>query len=803
MLQNYVTIVLRNLLRHKTFSLINILGLATGMAVTLLIVLYVAHEYSYDHFHQKGGRIVRAEFKHQAGNESYSVPWMSYRFGEAVKNACPEVEDFARFKEPGFGSKLVQSDSQHKFFEPEFAFADEGFLRVFTFDFLQGDPKTALSRPFTVLLTEQTARKYFGDAHPIGKTLLYDKQYTFEVVGILRNLPPNSSIQFDFLADLSSYRSIERKIYEKFMSAQEMDKQFERVGASGGYSTYFLLHPQALASRVAQKIPSLLTIDDKIKSSHASYILDPLFDLHFNSLLPSARQAVTIFSVVAILILALALINYINLTTARSTSRAKEVGIRKVAGAARKSLIIQFYLESSLCVSLAFSLSVIIFILLQPLFFQILQFSVDESFLKSPYFLVPTFIFYIICIILSGSYPALLLSGFAPVEVLKGRFSPTGNAAWIRKGLTVFQFAVSIALIIGSILIKGQLNLFMQKDTGLDRERVAVVHLDIEDGLDKYYKAIREEIRQIRGVEHITASSLVMYGRYGNIWSIKSPDSIKDVSVHYFAVDEEFIPALGLKWAIPPQRGQALVTKDQMVINEMAANQLGIHAGNYQQRIDVGEGISKNVIGVLKDFNYATLAREIKPMALSIAPDSVYRDYLYIKLSQYASIPETIGAIGQVYNRYKTDKPFDYTFLDDTYRKQYENQISTAKIMFAFTAFAIIIACMGLFGLATFTAEQRTKEIGIRKVLGASVSQIVAMLSKDLLKLIAVAFVISTPIAWYFMHKWLEDFAYRIDIEWWVFGLAGVVALFIALFTVSFQAIKAALSNPVKSLRNE
>jgi putative ABC transport system permease protein len=803
MLQNYIIIALRNLLRHKTFSLINILGLATGMAVTLLIVLYVAHEYSYDHFHQKGNRIVKANYKHQAGNESYSVPWMSYRFGEAVKNACPEVEDFARFKEPGFGSKLVQSDSQHKFFEPGFAFADKGFMRLFSFDFLQGDPKTALSRPFTILLTEQTARKYFGDAHPIGKTLVYDKQYTFEVVGILRNLPPNSSIQFDFLADLTSYRSIERKIYEKFMSAQEIEKQFERVGASGGYSTYFLLHPQALASRVAQKIPSLLTMDDKIKSSDASYILDPLFDLHFNSLLPGAQQAVAIFSVVAILILALALINYINLTTARSTIRAKEVGIRKVAGAARKSLIIQFYLESSFCVTLAFSLAVIIFIWLKPLFFQILQFNIDESFLKSPFFLVPVVIFYVICIVLSGSYPALLLSNFAPVEVLKGRFGTTGNAAWVRKGLTVFQFAVSITLIIGSILIKGQLDLFMKKDTGVDRERVAVVHLDVEDGLDKQYKAIREEIRQISGVEHLTASSLVMYGRYSNIWSIKSVDSTKDVPVHYFAVDEEFIPALSLKWAIPPQQGQALVTKDQMVINETAAKQLGIHAGNYQQRIDVGEGITKNVIGVLKDFNYASLAQEIKPMALSIAPDSVYRDYLYIKLSQKASIPETIGAIGQVYNRYKTDKPFDYTFLDDTYRKQYENQMSTAKIMFAFTAFAIIIACMGLFGLATFTAEQRTKEIGIRKVLGASVSQIVAMLSKDLLKLIAVAFVISSPIAWYVMHKWLEDFAYRIDMDWWVFGLAGVVALFIALFTVSFQSIKAALANPVKSLRNE
>jgi putative ABC transport system permease protein len=358
-------------------------------------------------------------------------------------------------------------------------------------------------------------------------------------------------------------------------------------------------------------------------------------------------------------------------------------------------------------------------------------------------------------------------------------------------------------LIIGSILIKSQLDLFLKKDIGLNRERVAVVHLDREDGLDKHYKPIREELKQVSGVETVTASSLVMYGNYFNSWNVKSLDSTKDIRINSFPVDESFISALDLKWAIPPHNKQAFATKDQIVINETAARQLGIHSGNYQQRLDLGEGVTKNLVGVVKDFHYSTLIRGIEPMALFIAPDTVYRDYLYLKLEQKASIAETMGGIRQVYNRYKTDKPFDYTFLDDTYRKQYESQISTGNIIFAFTGFAVLIACLGLFGLATFLAEYRAKEIGIRKVMGASAWQIFSLLSKDFLRLILLAFIISTPIAWYAMSRWLEDFAYRIDIDWWVFAIAGLVALLIAWLTVSFQSIKAALDNPIKSLRNE
>jgi putative ABC transport system permease protein len=803
MLKNYITIAFRNLLRHKTFSLINILGLAIGMAATLLIVLYVAHELSYNRFHEKGDRIVKVMMNHKDGDKSYVLPWMSYRFGESVKEACPEVEDFARIRAPNFGSKLVQSDAKHRFFESNFTFADAGFIRLFSFKFLQGDPQTALTRPYTVLLTKSMARKYFGDADPLGKTILFDKKHSFEVTGVLEDLPPNSSIKFDFIGNKATSLAIEQEMYRSFMNEEEANKFMKEVSANGSYHTYFLLHPDASPDKVADKIPNLLTDKKSFDSKKSTYTLYSLFNLHFSPTFPGSWQTISIFSVVAIMILALALINYINLTTARSTIRAKEVGVRKVVGAARGSLIIQFYLESALYITMAFGLAFLLFAILQPLFYQTLQLKVDESFLKSDYFLLPAFAFFVISVVLSGSYPAFFLSRFTPEQVLKGKFGAANSAAWIRKGLTVFQFTVSIALIIGSILIKSQLDLFLKKDVGLDRDRVAVVHLDQEDGLNKHYRAIREEMKQIRGVEAITASTLLMYANSFNMWGVKSQNSTEQISIYTFPVDENFIGTLNLKWAIPPQDAQALANKDQIVINETAARQLGIHSGNARQVLDLGQGITKNLVGVVKDFNYATLVNGIKPMALFIAPDSVYRDYLYIKIAQQAPVPETIGAIRQVYDRYRADKPFEYTFLDETYQKQYESQISTGNIIFVFTGFAMLIACLGLFGLAAFMAEQRIKEIGVRKVLGASVMQIVSLLSKDFLKLVCIAFIIAVPISYYVMSRWLQDFAYQTELAWWVFALAGIGAFLVALITVSYQSIKAALANPVKSLRSE
>lgn len=803
MLRNYLKIAWRNLWTNRTLSLVSLSGLAVGLAVTLLVVLYVAHEHSYDHFHENGARVVKIELNHKNGAEEYSVPWMSYRFGEAVKNACPEVEDFARIKDEEFGRQLVQSDVDHKDFESRFLFADAGFLRLFSFELLKGNRKTALTRPSTVLLTESTARKYFGTVNPLGKTITYDKKHLFEVVGVLRDPLPNSSIQFDFVAQLDAYRAIERANYLSFMSEKEANAQSESVGATGGYNTYFLLHKGATAEQVARKIPSLLTNRDPATSKYDTYIVYPLFDLHFTVFARGTERTVAVFSVIAVLILTLALINYVSLTTARSTIRAKEVSVRKVAGADRKALVAQFYIESTLYVTLAFGLAILLFRLLQPIFYGTLRLSIDESFLLNPWFVLPAIALFVISVFLSGSYPALLLSRFNPIQVIKGQFSLLNGAASVRQVLIVFQFVVCVALIIVSILIRNQLNLLLGKDVGINRERIVTVRLDLEDGLDKHYKAIRTEISKLKGVEAVTASSLLMYDNYMNSWNVKRSGSDKPVSVSTFNVDEEFIKTMNVRWAIPPRQGHELTTNSRIVLNEAAAKELSIHAGNYEQTLDIGQGMTRNVVGVIRDFNYASLVHGIRPMALFISSDTTFRDYLYIKLAKNAPTEATLANVQQVYDRYKTERPFEYGFLDETYRRMYESQISLGRIILVFTSFAIFIACLGLFGLTAFMAEQRTKEIGVRKVLGASVSSIVVLLSKDFLTLVLIAIIIASPIAWYAMNRWLQDFAYKIDIEWWMFGLAGLLAVGIALLTVSFQSVKAALMNPVKSLRSE
>lgn len=803
MLITYFKVAWRAFRKNRTVSLINVLGLAAGLVVTLLIGLYVAHEYSYDRFHVQGSRIAKVELRHDDGTQSYSVPTMSYRFGEAVKTACPGVEDFARITDPVFGTKLVQSDLEHKSFEAGFQFADPGFLRLFSFTLLKGDPKTALTQPATVVLTERMARKYFGDADPIGKTITYDKKHLMQVVGVIRNPPFNSSIQFDFLGDMSTYRAIDRNWHAGFLGDRKADEIQESVGTGGSYNTYFLLHPQASGSEIERKIPSLLSPGETITNPNDQYKLYALSDLHFSVIAPGQKSRVTVFSVIGGLILALALINYVNLTTARSTLRAKEVSIRKMIGAERIALIIQFYFESALYVTLAFGVAVLLFVTLQPFFFAVLHLNVDRVFLTSPFFLAPAVLVFLASIFVSGSYPALLLSRFSPMKVLKGRSRAAGSVGWIRRGLTVFQFTVSVALIIGSLLINNQLKLFLEKDLGIDRDRVVTVFLDPEDGLDKHFNAIREEIRQLKEIESVTASSLVMYDQYMNSWRLKRTDTGQAADLNTFDVDESFISTMSIPWAIPPRAREGELTKNRIVINETAAKQLGINAGNYEQTLDAGQGITKNVVGVVKDFNYSSLARGIKPMALFMADDSRPRNYLYLKLAKGVPTSTALVAIRRVYDRYKTEKPFAYAFLDETYRRLYDSEVSLQTIILALTGFAVLIACLGLFGLAAFVAEQRTKEIGIRKVMGASVGSVVRLLSADFLKLILLAVILASPVAWYVMHHWLENFTYKVTIEWWVFALAGGLAIGIALITVGFQSIRAALTNPVRSLRSE
>ncbi|WP_428654419.1 ABC transporter permease [Runella sp.] len=801
MLRNYFKIALRNLWHNRIFSFINITGLATGLAVTLLIALYVAHEYSFDRFHEHADRIVKVELKHQEGDQIYTIPWMSYRFAEAVQKASPEVENYARINISNDATKQIMSDVQHKNYESGFGFADNRFFQVFSFPLIKGDRRTVLSRPETVVLTESMAKKYFGNSDPIGKTITYDKKHLFEVVGIVADPPLNSTIRFNFLANFQTQRALDRALYRNHMDEKQVNELLESVGAGGGVDTYFLLKNADAAANVARKIPSVLS--EKAKNKYEKFYLYALPNYHFDTSYKTVQKTVNTFGIIAVLILSLALINYVSLTTARATIRAKEVSVRKVVGAARKSLIVQFYLESTLYVTLAFGLALVFFSLLKPFFYDTLQLKIDSSFVSTPYFWLPAIGFYVVSILLSGSYPALLLSNFTPIAILKGKLGIGKGSATVRRSMTVFQFTISIALIIGSILIKKQLDLFLRQNVGLERERVVGIRLDPETGIDKHYSSLRNNLSQISGVEAVTASTLPIYGGYMNGWNLKTLHSDKVVSANSFPVDEEFIKTMRVQWAIAPAQKADLSSGGNIIINEAAAKELGINAKNYQQRIDIGSGTPKNLVGVVKDFPFTSLHRQIRPMAFFIGKNDLFHNYIYVKLEKTANAQEKLAVIKHVYDSYKADRPFDYYFLDEAYQKLYEYEISTGKIIFAFTGFAILIACLGLFGLATFTAEQRTKEIGIRKVLGASIVSIVRLLSGEFLKLVFIGIVIASPIAYYFMDNWLQGFAHRVDITWWYFAIAALAGITIAFLTVSAQSIKAALMNPTESLKTE
>ncbi|KAA6438850.1 FtsX-like permease family protein [Dyadobacter flavalbus] len=799
MLLHYLKIAFRHIQRHYVISIVNIGGLSIGLTAALLVATYVANEYSYDRFHKQGGRIVKVEFSHDEGDKSYYVPWMSYGFGQAVKDQCPEVASFGRVTDVSFYSKLVESDALHKYYESGFVAADNAFLQLFSFEFIKGNPKTALTRPGTMVLTEKMAAKYFGNKDPVGKIITYDKKHVYEIVGVMKDLPFNSSIQFDFLGDLMSYRANETEEMKGYLNKKQLKEQVSSIGATGSYNTYFLLNHSESKDIVASKIPSLLTSSLRIKDKKDRYELFPLFDLHFERIDKNARQKAVVFSMIGMLILSLALVNYINLTTASSSARAGEVSVRKVVGGQRIALISQFYLESVLYVTIAFTLAIAAFFALKDYFYTSLELRIDASFLTSSWFAFPLIGFYVLSILLSGSYPALLLSKLAPGKILSGSYGKSGNAASVRKVFTVFQFTVSISLIIGSVLIAKQMQLFHSKELGIDRDRIVTVFLDHEDGLSKHYQEIRQGMERISGVESVTSSSLLMYHPYGNIWELKRSDSNKKLSVNSFLVDEQFVKTMRIQWLAGPRKN----SRAGIVLNQTAARELGINAGNYNQTLDLGFTTKADVIGIVKDFHFRSLNQKISPMALQMRSDTLFNNYLYIRLSKNADLKHTLSEAENVYNQYRANRAFEYAFLDDTYNKMYISEAKTGYIVYWFTGIAIVIACLGLFGLTTFSAEQRRKEIGIRKVLGATVMNIVTMLSKDFLMLVVISVLLASPIAYVIMKRWLEDFAYHVPISWWVFALAGFTGLLIAVITISFQGFRAAAANPVKSLKSE
>ncbi|MDB5124605.1 MAG: FtsX-like permease family protein [Mucilaginibacter sp.] len=797
MIKNYIKIAWRSLTRQKLYSLINISGLGIGLAVCMLIMLYVTHELSYDKFHANAKRIFALNEHIKMGTQEINMAYTSYASGPIIKQSIPGVAGYMRTRKP-FKDVVIESPilANTKFSESKIFFADADFFSFFSFRLLSGGVSNVLSQPFSLVITQDMAKKYFGNENPIGKTLKIKTEdtYQYTVTGVAENVPSNSSIDFNFLASNASLKLMREA--KPFLESQLVQ--------GGAFTTYLLLkHPQD-SMPVHRAVQSF--INGKPGPKDDKFQLIPLTDMHLNTSGDSSNtKYLKIFPLVAGLILLLALVNYMSLSTARSTLRAKEVGVRKVNGASRMSLAAQFYIESALFTCLSFILGYMLCYLFKPWFLNILELKIDTSFLySSPVLLILSGLL-LITVLIAGSYPSIVLSAFKPAVTLKGKMSKQTGGIAVRKVFTTFQFAISVGLIICGIIIDRQLYYFRHTDTGVSRENVVMV--PITNSFGKNYQSFKHDVLAIAGVSQAATAHYPMYKGY-DMFFLHDKVKKEDMAMPVLSVDRAFIPTLNINWKIPPVSDDIITMPNKVVINETAISKLGLPANPIGEIVDFGGKQQYQVVGVTKNFNFSSLQSTIGPLCLFIAKDTV-ADWgvsggcLFAKIKPHTNLPTVISAIETTYKKYDHEKPFSYTFMDDAFNAQYKAEDKLASIFTLFTGITILLATLGLFGLAAFTIEQRTKEIGIRKILGASLSALAAMLSGDFLKLVLLAILVASPFAWWAMHSWLQGFAYRITMQWWMFAAAGVLAVLVAVVTISYHAVRAAIANPVDSLRNE
>jgi len=791
MLKNYFKTAFRNIWRHKGFSIINIMGLAVGMSACFLIFLYVHFELSYDSFNTKADRIYRLVTDVQTPTEKVHFN-SSGAMALNVKNDFPEVESFVRVN----GASLLVRKGIIKFQEEHSVFADSSFFEVFTLPLKYGNPHTALKQPFNIVFSETAAKKYFGNTNPVGQTmLLTDGNYAATVTGVMKDMPENAHFKADMIVSMYSFR--------------QFDSAMDQEWGNFGINSYLLLKPGTNATALEAKLPAFIEKHDgremKESQTHFTLLLEPLKDVYLKSNRRGAESGnmsnVYIFSMVGVFILLIACFNFINLTTARSSERAKEVGIRKVVGAEKFQLTKQFLSESILICLMAFVLAVLLCALALPLFNQLSGKVVSDGIFSNPGYILILFALSVCIGIIAGIYPALVLSSFMPITVLKGRFATGTKGLLLRKGLVISQFTISIALIIGTIVVYSQLTYMRNQDLGFNKSQMMV--LDTHG--DNHNKALNNEIASIRGVISTTMSSSIPGGGAMNALSQleNKHGDMQTTGVDLYFVDYNYIPQYQIKLVAGRtfSKDFGSDTTQAMILNETAVKMLGYTSA--QQA--VGRRFSQwgrqgKIIGVIKDFHYQSLQENIKPLSMRVEPDGV--DQISINIATQ-NMSATVAAIQKKWERIIPYRPFNYYFVDESFDKLYRAEDRFGNLFLNFAILAIFISSLGLLGLASYSTIQRTKEIGVRKVMGASVGNITVLLSKEFVQLVFISIIIATPIAWWVMANWLHDFAYRISVSWWMFVAAGLLALFVALATISYQAIKAALMNPVKSLRTE
>jgi putative ABC transport system permease protein len=794
MLKNHIKIALRNLWRHRVFSFINITGLSVGITACFFIFMYVRFELSYDKFHTKIDRIYRVVTDIKTPSETINTDVTSWAFAPNLKTDFPEIEAFTR---TSGGSFLVRKGNV-KFQEERTLFADSTFFKVFDFKLLKGNPATALSVQANIVFTKTAAKKYFGDTDPVGQTVLITGDAIPALVtGVMQDMPENSQIKADMIISMVT-------LTKKFNSG--LDEQWGNYGAT----SYLLLKPGVNAKALQAKFPAFIEKrngeESRKRQMFATLLLEPLKDVYLHSKRGGQEVGsisnVYIFSIVAVFILLIACINFINLTTARSVERAKEVGIRKVVGALKGELARQFIGESVILCLIAFVITILLSVLLLPLFNQLSGKIISTGIFSNFFYILTLFGISVAIGFLAGIYPAMVLSSFKPVMVLKGRFSTGTKGSLLRKSLVVAQFSISIALIIGTIIVYNQMDFMRNRDLGFSKDQMIVMDSNGDVGKDAFQQAIRS----IPGVKSVALSSSVPgggnSGAYSEIENKKGDLQIANLDLYF--VDFDYLNQFRIKMVAGRPFSRDFMTTDTsqaMILNEEAVKLFGYSSP--QQAIGrrfKQWGREGKIVGVMKDFHFRSLQEKIKPLSMRVELRNL--NLVSVK-AEAKNLPATLAAIESKWKETIPNRPFSYYFLDEFFDRQYRAEQRFGKLFFNFAILAIAISCLGLLGLASYSTYQRTREIGIRKVMGASTSGIVNMLSVDFMKLVGISFVIATPFAWYFMHKWLQDFAYRIDIQWWVFAVSGVLAMVVALTTISFQAIKAAIANPVKSLRSE
>lgn len=806
MFTNYFKTTIRNLWRNKTFSAINIFGLAIGIATCLIIMLFVQNELSYDRFNEKADQIVRVIFKGTIQGEQMKEANVMPPVAQTLKADYPEVLQATRLRDFG-RHNITYADETFK--DNAFAYADPNFFDVFTLPFITGDAKSALAEPNNIVITKSAAEKYFDNQNALGKILHFKNlNADYRVTGVIKDIPKNSHFQFDIFGSMAS-----------------LSEAKEDSWMTSNFYTYLVLPRNYDYKELEAKLP--LTIDKYLgpqlkksmgmnmqefrqKGNNLGLYLQPLTDIHLKSdvlfdLTPGGDiRYVYIFGAIALFMLVVACINFMNLSTASASKRSREVGIRKVLGSMKRQLIWQFLIESIVLTFVAMALSLAFVKLALPLFNDLSGKNLEVNVIENPMLLLVLLVFGLIVGAFAGSYPAFFLSSFNPIAVLKTRFTAGKQTAGLRSGLVVFQFFISITLMVCTMVVYQQLNYIYKKELGYNKEQVLLIGNSYL--LGKNEEVFRQQLMQDTRVANVTASNFLPAGptNLNNFIVYPGSNESQLVKTLRYEVDHNYIPTLGMQIKAGRNFSKDFGTDSSaVIINETAAKALSWQNNALEQTITRSNNNGKpetfKVIGIVKDFHFKSLHEPISPLVMTLGNNSG----TIIAKVKTADISGLLSSIKKQWATFNSEEPFQYAFLDERFSQTYEKEQKTGSILGIFAILTISVACLGLFGLATFTADNRTKEIGIRKVLGASVTGVVSLLTTEFLKLVLIAFLVASPIAWYIMNKWLQDFAYRVNVEWWVFVLAAVTAVLITVFSVSFKAIKAAIANPIKSLRTE